>query len=516
MGLWFAGNLALPRIASIAAVDVNVSLGQLFHRRPGPGEPHRLTLAFAWNLGGSFLNAGSAFLLGVLLGRLLGPRPFGLVAAALLPISLGQLLIDQGVSAEVIQRPRLGADDLRHARRRQLLMGAGLAFVMAASAPLLAGWYHMPELRDVLLVLAPLFLVQALGQVPMALMKRHMHFRSLQGIQVGSYLGGYLGLGVPLAYGGKGVWALVAAQWGHILIQTALLLLARPEAEDHPGAAAATPPEKGGGFAYRVMATNLSNWALSNLAALLIGRQFGAVDLGLYNRGRNLLQAPTGIVTSSLQGVMFPATAEHQNDPDKVRTTFLRAVRALAWLSFAFTGCALAWAGPLVLGLYGQAWGGAVPILTPLLAALPFTLLMGLPGPVLLGLGVASVELRVQLGLGLATLPLLVLGGRYGLFPVLWVVVGIEALRWVLMTGALLPRLGSTWTGYLLGLGGPAAGGVGAFLAAWGLEAGLTRMGLPAPLRLLAFGSLMALLAGALWLGRTRWTRAKLPPLTPT
>lgn len=490
-------------------------LGQLFRRRPGPPDPRRLSLAFAWNFAGSFLNAGSAFLLGVLLGRLLGPRPFGLVAAALLPIGLGQLLIDQGVSAEVIQRPSLGAEDLRQARRRQVLMGAGLALVMAASAPFLADWYRMPELRGVLLALAPLFLVQAVGQVPMALMKRHMHFRGLQAIQVGSYLGGYLGLGVPLAYGGKGVWALVAAQWGHILIQTVLLLLARPEVLDHPGAGSSPPPEKGGGFAYRVMATNLSNWALSNLAALLIGRQFGAVDLGLYNRGRNLLQAPTGIVTSSLQGVMFPATAEHQHDQGRVRADFLRAVRVMAWLSFAFTGCALAWSGPLVLGLYGRAWGGAVPIMVPLLAALPFTLLMGLPGPVLLGLGVASVELRVQLGLGLATLPVLVLGGRFGLFPLLWLVVAIEALRWVLMTGALLPRLGTGWGAYLAALLGPAAGGAGAFGAAWALEAGLARTGLPPTARLAVHGTLAALAAAALWAGRARWNRAK-PPLLPT
>lgn len=460
--------------------------------------------AFVWNFGGSFLNAGSAFILGIILGRLLGPKPFGIVAAALIPIGLGQLLIDQGVSAELIQKPTLSLDDLRQARYRQVLMGGGLALLMFLLAPVFASWYHMPELRSVLWVLAPLFLLQALGQVPMALLKRHMHFKGLQGIQVGSYLVGYLGLGIPLAFAGKGVWALVFAQWVHIAIQTGLLFLARPAIADHPAGAGHPAREEGAGFAYRVMVTNLSNWGLSNLAALIIGRQFGAVDLGLYNRGRNLLQAPTGILMNSLQGVMFPATAENQHDTAVVRATFLRAIRVLAWLTFAFTGCAFAWTDPIVLGLYGQAWSGAVPIMKPLLVALPFTLLMGLPGPVLLGLGVASIELRVQLGLGLVMIPLLALGGSFGLFYVLWLVVMIEASRWFLMTRALLPRLGATWGAYLRCLAVPAGAGVGAYLLARSLDLGLSRAGLSPQVRLGVCAALAALIGTLLW-GLRAW-----------
>ena len=78
--------------------------------------------------------------LGVILGRLLGPQPFGLVAAALLPIGLGQLLVDQGVSAELVQRSRLDSGDLRRARNRQLVMGAGLGLSLALTAPMLAAW----------------------------------------------------------------------------------------------------------------------------------------------------------------------------------------------------------------------------------------------------------------------------------------------------------------------------------------------------------------------------------------
>lgn len=464
-----------------------------------PSSAGKLMRPLFWNTTGSFLRSGAGFALGVVLGRLLGPKPFGLVAAAFLPISLGQLLVDQGVSAELIQKSRISLDDLRHARSRQLLMGAALTLLMAILAPVCVDWYRMPDLLPVFWALAPLFLLQALGQVPMALMKRHMHFRRLQGIQVGSYLAGYLGLGVPMAMAGKGVWALVAAQWLQTLIQTGLLLLAHPVATDHSGSGEKDFLRPEGAFAWRVMAANLSSWGLTNLAALLIGRHFGAVDLGLYNRGRNLIQTPTGIAMVALQGVIFPATAKIQNDTVAVRITFLRAVRGLAWLIFPFLGCALAWAHPMVVGIYGAAWVGAVPLMVPLLAAMPFALMMGLPGPVLLGLGVASVELHVQLGLGLLMLPLLAWGGHLGLFPLLWMVVVFEAVRWALMTGGLLPRLGVAWRTYLGVLAWPVVAGLGVYAAAWTFEWSLIRAGLSPGLRLVAEGGLIGFMGAALW-----------------
>lgn len=436
---------------------------------PRPERP-RLLHAFGWNTLGGILSAGSAFALGIILGRILGPRPFGLVAAAMLPISLGQLLIDQGMSAELIQKPALGAGDLWQARRRQVVVGGVLSATLALGSSALAHWYHIPELRQVVLALSPLFLLQALAQVPMALLKRHLRFQLLQAIQVGSYLFGYLIFGVPMAFSGFGAWSLVVAQTVQVLLQTAFLIFLSPQAHDHFAIEPTAQTQLEHAFAWRVMATNLANWSQTNLAGIIIGRNFGSLDLGLFNRAQNLVQTPLGILTASLQAVLFPSSAAAQNDIPRLRETFLKASRTLAWVAFPAAGLGISWSRPILEGIYGPAWAGAAPLMTPLLVALPFVALMSLTGPVLLGVGIASVELKIQVLLGLVTLIALIGIGRQGVFWMVWVIAVIQVVRWAWMTSALCPRIVITATVLFSNLGYPLLVGLLAGIGGWALD----------------------------------------------
>lgn len=467
---------------------------------PHPEHP-RLLHALGWNTLGGLLSAGSAFVLGIVLGRILGPRPFGLVAAAMLPISLGQLLIDQGMSAELIQKPTLDSRDLRQARKRQIVVGSVLSATLALSSSLLAHWYHIPALKSVVLWLSPLFFFQALSQVPLALLKRHLCFQRLQTIQVGSYLFGYLGFGIPMAFSGFGVWSLVVAQSAQVILQTLVLILLSPRAHDHFGDESidsATFTQAEHAFAWRVMATNLANWTQSNLVGVIIGRNFGSLELGLFNRAQNLVQTPLSVLTNSLQGVLFPAAAAAQNDIPKLRATFLKANRTLAWVAFPVAGLGISWAHPIVEGIYGPAWAAAAPLLTPLFVALPFVALMSITGPVLLGLGIASAEFKIQVVLGLVTLATLVGIAGYGVLWMAWAIAIIQAMRWAWMTSAITPRIALSVDALTSCLVIPILAGVLAAFGGWALEWALRSLALGLSSRLLAevgFVSIGAILA---------------------
>jgi lipopolysaccharide exporter len=455
--------------------------------RPLPPQNRpRLLHALGWNTLGGMLSAGSSFVLGVILGRVLGPGPFGLVAATMLPISLGQLFVDQGVSAELIQKPVLTSKDLRRARVRQVMVGVVFSASFALGAPVMVRWYHLPEIRSVALALSPLFLIQALAQVPMALLKRHLRFRLLQAVQVGSYLSGYLCLGLPMALSGFGVWSLVAAQTVQVVLQTTILFAISPKAQDHFSTENAPVLRIESAFAWRVMATNLANWSQSNLIGILIGRNFGTTDLGLFNRAQNLVQTPLGILTTSLQGVLFPAAAIAQNDISALRQTFLRASRSLAWIAFPVAGFGIVWSSPIVEGIYGSAWTGAAVFLPPLFLALPFVALMSLTGPVLLGIGIASAEFKIQGVLGLATLAILFGVAGHGVLWMVWALTMLQVLRWAWMTSALLPLISLPAAMLLYALLPPLAAGAAAGFAGWMVDWLLQRNSVGTPLRLAA------------------------------
>ena len=99
-----------------------------------------------------------------------------------------------------------------------------------------------------------------------------------------------------------------------------------------------------------------------NSDAILIGKFFGAVPLGLYTRASVLLARPLEQVFAPINAVMDPFLARLQSDPERYRRTFLRTFDALAMVVFPFAAICLALSKPLVLVILGPKWTGVVPL----------------------------------------------------------------------------------------------------------------------------------------------------------
>ena len=276
--------------------------------------------ALKWNYLGIAARAGSGLLIGIVLARLLGPKPFGIVAVATLVVSLCNLLADFGFGSAVVQKSSLSKEDVRFSLTVQLALGCVLALVCFVLARPLARAFHSQELVGVIRALALVFPLQALGQTSSSILRRQLQFRPLQTAQIASYLFGYLGIGLPLAYLGFGVWALVLAQLGQTTVASVLLFRAAPHCLSLslrcPDRAAITC------FGAKVIGTNIVNWAILNLDNAFIGRTLGTVPLGLYSRAYNLAGTPFALVCG-LQEVLFPASSRMQ--------TTSEAFAALTW-----------------------------------------------------------------------------------------------------------------------------------------------------------------------------------------
>ena len=59
--------------------------------------------ALIWNYSGSAVSMSSQFIIGIVLARLLGPEAFGIVAIGMLMIGIGNLVVDFGFGAALIQ-----------------------------------------------------------------------------------------------------------------------------------------------------------------------------------------------------------------------------------------------------------------------------------------------------------------------------------------------------------------------------------------------------------------------------
>lgn len=459
--------------------------------------------ALKWNYMGSLSRAGLQFVIGIVLARLLGPDAFGLVAIASLVLGLGALFSDFGLASVLVQRKEISKTDIRYVFTLQSLIGLGLTVVLEICASSIASYFKRPDALPVLQVMFLTFAIQGLGQTSAALLKRELDFKRLQIAQMASFLIGYLMLGLPLAFSGMGVWSLVAAQLLQTTLSTAFTyLIVRHSVLPYLRNSTAGFFQ----FGLKVTATNLSNWALTCLDSVVLGRVFGATQLGLYNRAFSLVAMPTYNITTSLQGVLFSAISRMQDDDARLQQTYFSAVGAMGFICIPMFSVVAFIPQTMISGIYGDKWMDAVVLLTPLALAMPFSALMGLGGPVMTGMGKASYEMLTQFCCLLLFAPLLYWASNYSVQFLAWSVFTGYLLRFVSITHMALRLIKGTWLELAVVLRGPVVLAALCTSLTWAFDSQLRPVDLSNVVRLTLVGSFAAtvmflgLLIGQRWL----------------
>lgn len=411
-----------------------------------------------WNYVGFVARGGSNFLIGIFLARLLGPKPFGQIAAASLVIGIANLVADAGFSSALIQAPSITRLQIRFVFTLQFLIAIAMSLCCAASGPWVAAMFHDPLISRVVAWISLIFVLQAVGQTANALLRRELAFRFIQMAQLASYLVGFLLVGIPLALHGAGVWSLIAAQ----LVQGTLFSLTLYLRVRHP----VLPSFSRTGvtllrFGAKIAASNLINYGISNADNFVVGRSFGSLALGYYSRAFTLANAPTEGIISAVQQVLFASCSRADGRLEPIRRAYLTSLAAVA-LVVVPAFCAMSVAAPAVLlGLYGNRWVAAVPLFRPLILALALHALMGLAGPILGSLNFVEREIRAQGICLVAAVIAFWLAARTSALALAWTVLGIYFLRFLLMTWPVLQVLGLRWRELVRALSGPALLAIG-------------------------------------------------------
>lgn len=156
-----------------------------------------------------------------------GPAPFGVVAIAWLLIGACNLFADFGLAAALIQKEHVARKrDVQFVFTCQVALGAVLTGIGMLVADWVTSVFHVPDMpRHPCARCSDSSSSSRLAGPSAALLRRSLDFRYLQQISIGSYLLGYLAIGIPGAVAGWGVWALVAANLAQASASTIGLLV---------------------------------------------------------------------------------------------------------------------------------------------------------------------------------------------------------------------------------------------------------------------------------------------------
>lgn len=347
----------------------------------------------------------------MILARLLGPKDFGLVGMVTAFTGVLTLFRDFGLSAAAIQRETVTERQISTLFWINILVGAVLAIVGVAVAPVIAAFYHEPRLFMVTVVLAAGFLFNAAGVQHGALLQRQMRFTALAVINTVSLLIGTT-IAICGAEAGYGYWALVAMTVAFPCANTIGCWLT---AAWVPGM-----PRRGTGirsmmrFGGTLTLNGLVLYVANNLEKVLLGRFWGVDALGIYGRAYQVSNIPTENLNSAAGEVAFSALSRLQGDPIRLKSYFLKGYSLVLAMTLPVAIACLVFANDIILVLLGSKWMAAAPIFR-LLA--PTMLVFAIANPLAwLVCSLGLVERSLKMGLVIAPIMIVsyIIGLPYG------------------------------------------------------------------------------------------------------
>jgi PST family polysaccharide transporter len=347
----------------------------------------------------------------MLLARLLTPADFGLVAMVVAFTGALNLFRDLGLSTAAVQRPTVTPELLSTLFWINLAVGAALATLCLAVAPLIAGFYQEPRLQPVAAALAMGFLFHAAGVQHIAMLERAMRFVALAIIELVS-LAMSSALGVAAAFQGYGYWSLVIMALAAPIVSTSCAWISTrwvpglPRKQTEIGAMIR--------FGGTTTLNGFVVYVAYNLEKVLLGRFWGAEAIGIYGRAYQLVSIPIDNLNNAIGGVAFSALSRLQSDVERLRDYFLKGYSLVLSLTIPTAVAYALLANDIILVVLGAGWNDAAPILR---ALAPTVVVFALINPLawlLFALGLVVRSLRIALVLAPLVIVAYIVGLPYG------------------------------------------------------------------------------------------------------
>jgi PST family polysaccharide transporter len=293
------------------------------------------------------------------MARLLTPQDYGLIGMVAVVTGFVSMYKDLGLAAATIQKPEITSEQISTLFWVNLFLSLAITVITSAIAPVVAWFYGEPRLTWITIVTSFGFLISGLAVQHEALLRRQMRYLPLAAIGLVSVIAGYV-VGIFLAWRGFSYWALVASQLAVAFTSTILIV-----AVCHwiPGL-----PRRDTGvrsmikFGGHLTGFTTINYFSRNLDNMLIGRFWGAQQLGLYSRAYQLMSLPMDQINEPLTSVAVPSLSRLTDSPESYRRAYLRMLEKVALLTMPCVALMIVTADWIVNIILGSQWGGATKI----------------------------------------------------------------------------------------------------------------------------------------------------------
>jgi O-antigen/teichoic acid export membrane protein len=319
----------------------------------------------AWTLRrGAVISAGTLIVVQLVslaqtlvLARILSPAEVGIFAAGTVLSSFLLAFSEGGLRNALVQRQHELEDAANTVFWASLCAGLVWALAAAAAAPLVAWTFDSATAGLVAAASAGTILLHALTNVPDSLMQRRFDFRQRVIVQP-SVVISFAVASVILCSLGFGIWGLVIGSYiSHLVwILTTWGLARWWPGRGRPSVRVWRELAR---FGVPLVLGTVVDKGRDVFETTVVGSAMNATALGHYRYGRRLAALPGTAVIEIGSYVLFPAFSRIADDVARLKSAFLRALRALWCMAAPVAGFIIAVGEPAIVLLLGEPWRGA-------------------------------------------------------------------------------------------------------------------------------------------------------------
>lgn len=301
-----------------------------------------------------------AFVVSVILARLLGPDEYGQLALVTVFITILQVFVDSGLANALIQKRDSDEIDFSTVFYYNIVFCIIIYFIMFLFAPLIALFYDDASLTALIRVLSFTIIISGVNNVQQAYVSKKLMFKRFFFSTLGGTILSAIA-GITLAFNGFGVWALVAQQLLNTFVNTCILWFTvkwRPKL-----VFSFTRLKTLWSFGWKMLLSSLLNTIYNDVRQLIIGKTYSSTDLAFYNKGKQLPKLVVNNINISIDGVLFPVMSEYQDDRQRIKSMTRRAIKTSSFFMWPIMFGLMATSENLIRLLLTDKWLPSVPFM---------------------------------------------------------------------------------------------------------------------------------------------------------
>ena len=322
----------------------------------GESKIRKSIIGTAWSMVERMAKMGIQLICTFVIAQFVAPSEFGLVSMMSIFLAFSTILIDSGFSQALIHEQQVTREDESSIFWFNIALGVMLYGVFWVTAPLIADFYHEPQLTVLIRVAFLALIFQSLIVVQQGLLFKRVDFKVVSKISFWAVLLSGMA-GIIVSYIRRDVWGLIVQNLSFAVLQTLFFwVYSRWRPQLLFSMACVRKYLK---FSMNLLGSNLLAAITDNLANLFVGKAYNATILGHYTIANKIPMLSAGTVCYGIKRVSYSMMSTFQDDNRQLASYSQRVVGTAFWILAPLMLLMFIFAKPFIGLLFPEEWAPA-------------------------------------------------------------------------------------------------------------------------------------------------------------